>query len=475
MRSGLRSVYAPDLVSSKQGKKGKPASQPTSQNGSRRTAGLIGFGVLLIVLFAWVALAQGIGEPSVPEGDIAVVEDAPDGTITAEEYDGSLEQTAAAQGLQEVPAEDDPQFELLRSSAISDLILSRWVAGEAEERGIEITDREIDDELAKVKEEQFGSDKAFEKFLEDSGFTLDEARDRIRLQLISDRIQTAVLPEEPEVTDAEIETFYDENIDQFEQPETRDVRVILTETQADADKAKAALEKDATPKGFEEVARKYSIDEATKTTGGLREAVVAGQSEPALDTEIFRAPEGELVGPFETDAGFYLIQVEAITPASTTPLDPPGGEPADPADPAAGAREQIRQTLIAARQQEMAQAFQEDFSAKWKARTFCGEGYEVDRCSNAPAPPNPCTEKVAESTGCGAPVPSRKIAGPGTRGVFGSPAAALLPQGPQAPTAAAAAGGLPPGLVPTGPGGQVPQGAAPQQAPPQGAAPVPPG
>ena len=134
-----------------------------------------------------------------PDGAIAVVEDAPDGTITTEEFDRALVQAAARQGLEEVPAEDDPQYELLAEAAQGDLILSRWVLGEAEERGIEVTDREIDDELETVKEEQFGSEKEFEKFLEQSGFTLEEAKQRIELQLVSDAIQTGVLPEEPEV------------------------------------------------------------------------------------------------------------------------------------------------------------------------------------------------------------------------------------------------------------------------------------
>ena len=110
------------------------------------------------------------------------------------------------------------------------------------------------------------------------------------------------------------------------------MRVILTADEADAEEALAALEADDSAKSFEQVAKEFSIDEATKSTGGLRQAVVEGQSEPALDAEIFAAPEGELVGPFEGDAGFYVIQVEKITPAATTPLE--------------DASEQIRQTLV---------------------------------------------------------------------------------------------------------------------------------
>lgn len=438
-----------------QGKqKGKPARAPAPPDraAARRRLGLLAFGVLLVGLFVGVALAQGFGDPEVPDDAIAIVEEAPNEEITVEEFERSLTQTAARQGLPEVPPDDDPQFDLLRDGAISDLILSRWVLGEAEDRGIEITDREIAEELERVKEEQFGSDKAFDKFLEDSGFTLEEARERIRLQLVSDRIQRAVLPEDPGITDEEIETYYNENQEQFEQPETRDVRVILTRNEEEADEALAALEEDSTPKGFEEVAKEFSIDEATKSTGGLRDAVVEGQSEPALDEQIFSAPQGELVGPFETESGFYVIQVETINPAQTVPLDE--------------AREQVEQTLIAARQQEIATAFQDRFTSKWQVRTFCAEDYRIDRCSNPPSVPDACTEEIATTTGCGAPVASTRPIAPGSAGVFGTPTAPALPQGPF--TGETAASDLPPGLIP---GGGVPPGAAPPGAAPPGTAP----
>ena len=83
-----------------------------------------------------------------------MIEDAPDGTITSEDFDRALEQTAARQGLREVPPPDD-QYELLVDAAVSDLILSRWVLGEAEERGIEVTDREVEEEPVTVINQQF--------------------------------------------------------------------------------------------------------------------------------------------------------------------------------------------------------------------------------------------------------------------------------------------------------------------------------
>ena len=460
------------MSSAPQGKKkGKPGPAPVKTQ-PKRTLGLAVFGVLLVGLFVGVALAQGLGDPSVPDDAIAIVEEAPGEEVTIEEYERSLLQTAARQGLEEVPPTDDPQFEPLREAAIADVILTRWVLGEGEERGIDISERAIEAEREKVIEEQFGSQKAFDKFLEDAIFTPEEVHDRLELQLLSDHIQEDVLPgtgadpppdpgalaAELGITEDEIQTFYDENQIQFEQPETRDVRVILTKTPEDAEEVLTALGGDLTPENFEEVAKEFSIDEATKSTGGLREGVIQGQSEPALDAEIFEAPEGELVGPVETDAGSAVILVETITPPAIAPLDEE-------------TRAQIEQTLVAARQQQIATAFQNSFTNKWRARTFCAEDYRIDRCSNAPALPDLCTEEVATTTGCGAPVPSTKPIAPGTAGVFGAPAPTGLPQGPVTPPAATPPGGLPPGLIPGAPPGSVPPGAAPPGTAPPGAAP----
>jgi parvulin-like peptidyl-prolyl isomerase len=423
----------------------------------RARVAAIALGALLVGLFVIVAAAQGLGNPEPGDGEIAVVEDAPDGTITQEQLDRAVEQTAARQGLQEVPASDDPQYELLQEAAISDLLLGIWVRGEAEERGIEVTDREIDEELQTVIEQQFGDQKGFERFLEQSSFTEEEARERIELQLISDRIQGEVLPEEPPISDEEVNAFYDENAAQFEQPETRDVRQILTKTEAEAQDALDRLEQDDSTKSWEEVAKDVSIDEATSSTGGLREGVVQGQTEGLLDQQIFAAPTGELVGPFGTDEGFYVIEVENVNPAETTPVSE--------------VRDQIVQTLASARQQELAQAFQEDFVVKWSSRTFCAPAFRIDRCSNADPPPDACTEELADTQGCDAPVPSTRPQQPGTTGVFGAPAPQGLPQGPITPAAEQPAGGVPPGLTPL-PGGAQP-GAAPPGAAPPGTAPQP--
>ena len=440
--------------------------------GSKRTAAFI-FAALLAGVIVLIAATSGIGKPGLPDGAVAFVEDAPDGDVTQEQFDAAIEQAAARQQIRQVPEAGTPQYDLLSEQAMADLLLSRWVSGEADELGIEVADREIDDELESIIQEQFGGQKEFDKFLEQSKFTAEDARERVRLQLLSQRIQEEVLGiEPPDIPADEVAAYYEQNIDQFETPETRDVRLLLNTDQAKVEQAFTQLSQDDSPASWKQATKKFSIDEATAALGGLTQGVVKGQNEPVLDEAIFSAPEGQVVGPVETDTGFYVLQVESITEASTQPLDQQTSD-------------QIEQTLASEKQQEIATAYQADFLAEWRARTVCADDYAIDRCGNAPPPPDGCAGDdegeepgVDPATGeplegCPAFVPSTQPVSPSSAG---DSTAVGLPQGPQgvAPPAPVVPGtptipGAPPGTVPPG----APPGAPPGTPPPGTGAPPP--
>lgn len=420
--------------------------------GMRRTAA-IGFAVLLVALVALVAATSGIGKPGVPDDAVAYVADAPDGEVTQEEADAAIEQAAARQGARQAPEPGTPQYDLLKETAMADVLLSRWVAGEAEELGVTITDREIDTQLESIIQEQFGGQKEFERFQRQSKFSDDDVRSRVRLQLMSERIQERVLSGIDDPSEGEISAYYDDNQEQFQTPETRDVRTVLN---PDAEKAQDAfdqLSEDSSPGSWKRIAKQLSTDEATSDQGGLREGVAEGQNDPALDAAIFEAAEGEVVGPIDTDAGQYVFQVETINEASTQELDDQTSQ-------------QISQTIAAQRQQEVAAAFQSDFIAKWRNRTVCDDNFMIDRCGNAPPPPDEClgddpgeepapdpaTGQPGEFEGCPAFVPSTRPVPPSSAG---DPTATGLPQGPQYPQGPSTEGAMPLGLpgAPQLPGG----------------------
>ncbi len=163
---------------------------------------------------------------------------------------------------------------------------------------------------------------------------------------------------------------------------------------------------------WKKAAAKFSTDKATRVNGGLRKGVAKGQSEPALDAQIFSAPIGQLVGPFKGQAGYYLIEVDKVTPASVTPLSK--------------VESQIKQQLAQGVQQEIVSEVQETITAKWTSRTFCADAYVVQQCSNFTPP--------ASATQGAPPVQSSSAVNPGPRPPS-SPGRRQrrCPQGPQYP------------------------------------------
>ena len=204
-----------------------------------RKFGLIVFGAILVALFAGIALAQGIGNPTIPSGDIIKVEEVPDdlGNISEEDYERSFTQTWKRGGLQSAPKEGDAQYEQVREAAINDLLDQAWLTGEAAEMDVSATDRELDNELATIKQDQFPTPEAFNDFLKESGFNMEEVRDRVRLQVLSRKIQDKMTTSVTDVPDSEIEKFYESSQASFTTPETRDIELIVTNNQAAADKA----------------------------------------------------------------------------------------------------------------------------------------------------------------------------------------------------------------------------------------------
>jgi foldase protein PrsA len=402
----------------------------------RRIVSAVVLAALLIVLLVVVAIAQGIGNPSVPSGDVAVVEDAPNGHIPTAEFQASLEQAAALQGVKKVPPPSNPQYAALRDAAMSDVLLGRWVAGEAADRGITLSDSEISNRLDQIIKQDFGGQKQFEQYLKQAHFTAEQARQRVELQLLSNEIQKQVLPQDSGVSDSEIEDYYNANLTQFEQPETRDVRQLVNKDQAKVEQAKSLLEQDDSPASWKKVAARFSTEDATKDVGGLVQGVTEDQREPSIGEAIFSAAEGQLVGPVKGEAGYYLIEVEKITPAKTTPLS--------------DVSKQIGQQLAQGEQQQISQDFQQDFLAKWTSRTFCADDYLIDRCENFTPP--------LQTIPGAPPVISTSAVSPGQTAVFPGQPIPALPQGPIQPAAAQQ-----PGII--GPPGAVPQGGAPAPAP----------
>ncbi|MCP9490844.1 MAG: peptidyl-prolyl cis-trans isomerase [Solirubrobacteraceae bacterium MAG38_C4-C5] len=411
--------------------------------------------LLPAVAVALTAIALAACGNAVPGNSVAAVDD--EGPITREQFDRWVQIAAAslqppgAEGAspvprppdfaecvqarrevtpepaegQEAPSEDElrqtckQEYDALRDEVLQFLITASWIEGEAEEQDVEVSAEEVNARFAEEREASFEAEEEYRAFLEQYGYSEDDLRMRVRLSLLQQKLIEKVTegtnPEQ--ISEDDIRQYYRENQQQFATPETRDLRLVLTEEEDEAQEAKEALE---SGESWTDVAEEFSIDEQTAAEGGvLTGATRQGGLEPALAEAVFSTEEGELTGPVESQFGFYVFQVQRIVPAKQQTVE----EAAD----------QIRQLLSGQRQQEALEGFVEEYTERWTERTDCRAEFIVETCSNAPE----------------------------------------QPEGEEAPP-----GGVPNQQVP--PGGapqQVPPGGAPQQVPPGGApqqVPVPP-
>ena len=122
------------------------------------------------------------------------------------------------------------------------LVSAKWIEGEAKERGMSATPAEVERQFEQTKDQSFPNEKAYQRFLKTSGQTEEDLKFRVRLDVLSNKIRQQVTEESQNVSDSEIEKYYNDNEQQFSQPERRDLEVILTKKQAKALEAKRRVE-----------------------------------------------------------------------------------------------------------------------------------------------------------------------------------------------------------------------------------------
>ncbi len=154
-------------------------------------------------------------------------------------------------------------FTSLSSQVMDFLIKAYWYQATAHKLGINLTEKQVQAALVKAKKGQFSTAAQFQAFLKQSGQTQADIEYRVRVNQIFMKL-TAKHP--TTVTPAKISAYYAAHKAQFGTPESRDMRIVLTKTAAQATTAKKALQKG---QSWTVVAKKYSTDPTTKSKGGV--------------------------------------------------------------------------------------------------------------------------------------------------------------------------------------------------------------
>jgi len=185
------------------------------------------------------------------------------------------------------------------SSILDNLIANKLVDLEAKKEGVKVTDAEITEELDALIESN-GGEESFNSALDYYGMTLEDFKKDIERSI---KIEKLIAPQ-VEITEEDMQTYFEENQDQFNQTEQVRASHILVEDEATAQEV---LDKINAGEDFAELAKEYSTDGSAENGGDLgffgKGDMVAEFEDAAWALEM-----DEVSGIVKTEYGYHIIK-----------------------------------------------------------------------------------------------------------------------------------------------------------------------
>jgi peptidyl-prolyl cis-trans isomerase C len=279
-----------------------------------------------VSLLVGVAIVVLVG--CAPAEPVANVESQAKKIVTFEGGDvtqGELDEFAEQSGV----PKDDPQYQATVQQILPQLVNIEIAKAYAQEHNITVSDKEVDQELAKLKEQvgdqarssgqDVSNQEAYEQALKQNNITEDQLREDIRENLPVQEVQERVTGN-AEPSDEEIQKYYEKNKEaQFTTPEQRCVRHILfnKDQKEKSEDIKQQLENGG---DFAKLAKENSQDPGSAENGGDLGCLGKGETVPEFEQAAFGADQGEIVGPVKTEFGYHILQVTDVKPEQTRSL-----------------------------------------------------------------------------------------------------------------------------------------------------------
>lgn len=138
-------------------------------------------------------------------------------------------------------------------------------------------------------------------FLEAGNIKLDEFENFCEAMILNYRLKDIIIQED------EIKKYFSENKTHYDFVR---ISIIKVKDENSMKEIAAKLKEDG--EKFHKLARQHSIDESTKYTGGYAGLFSRGYFGPDVETKIFNARKGDIIGPVECDGNYYFILIEDL-------------------------------------------------------------------------------------------------------------------------------------------------------------------
>jgi foldase protein PrsA len=187
------------------------------------------------------------------------------------------------------------------AEALDVLITNKLIELEADKQKITVSDEEVEEELATLAE-SYGGETALEEAVVANGSTMDDVRDDIINYIKTEKL----IEPRIEITDEELQTYFDENKDTFATAEQVQASHILVADEATANEVKSKLD---AGEDFSTLAKEYSTDTTTAESGGDLGYFSSGDMVAEFEEVAFALGVNEISAPVKTEYGYHIIKV----------------------------------------------------------------------------------------------------------------------------------------------------------------------
>ncbi|HEX7832817.1 MAG TPA: peptidylprolyl isomerase [Thermoanaerobaculia bacterium] len=233
-----------------------------------------------------------------------------------------IEQTQPADKQASIKAES-------KATLVQDMINELLIKDRADRLGVTVTDAEVAEAISRLKQ-QYGitTDEQFNTSLKQSGLTRTEMELRLRDTIVSNKVFGRELRSREDLSDPELRERYNREKDRYRLPERARLREIVILRPEDPSKVEEARTR---ANEVAEAAKKPTVNFAnlattmseasSKESGGDLGEVAKGDLVATIDTAVFSAANGAVVGPIETKSAWHIVKVEQRLPSEVPSFD----------------------------------------------------------------------------------------------------------------------------------------------------------
>ena len=240
---------------------------------------------------------------------------------------GGLRATTEAE-LRQALVEVTPQ---VISAAVDELLIVQ----QGRELGYHLNDEQFEDLVESIKtENNFASDEEFrEALMQSEGMNVDDLRQTMERQMLINQVQQVEILRKVVLTDSEAREHYENNLNEYTEPETLTMREILirvaegiggTVNVAADDQARHEAEEARlrilAGEDFSLVAIAVS-DAASKANGGLIGPIDLTFVNDTVQTALLGLETEEISQPIRTPAGYHILQLVERTEPTPLPFE----------------------------------------------------------------------------------------------------------------------------------------------------------